>query len=145
MGPRGAMAPSLLSHFSKVSMSWLTFAIASILCRGPLTCFLLATPLFDVIWLHATTIYNYNTYANNILLDSDGYCIQSVGAHCLYTESLNWIITSAYYSLLTHLRISRDVSDYAYLCANAIKWRVSVTRHDWYFRSCDRWISQTMD
>ena len=27
MGPRGAMAPSLLSYFSIVSMSWFTFAI----------------------------------------------------------------------------------------------------------------------
>ena len=45
MGPRGAMAPSLLSYFSIVSMSWFTFAIVSILCCGPLTCFLLATPL----------------------------------------------------------------------------------------------------
>ena len=45
MGPRGAMAPSLLSCFGAVSMSWFTFAIASILCCGPLTCLLLATPL----------------------------------------------------------------------------------------------------
>ena len=45
MGPRGAMAPSLLSCFSAVSMSWFTFAIASILCCGPLTCLPLATPL----------------------------------------------------------------------------------------------------
>ena len=30
MGPRGAMAPSLLSYFSIVSMSWFTFAIVSI-------------------------------------------------------------------------------------------------------------------
>ena len=44
MGPRGAMAPSLLSCFSAVSMSWFTFAIASILCCSSLTCFLLATP-----------------------------------------------------------------------------------------------------
>ena len=37
-----AMAPSLLSCFSAVSMSWFTFAIASILlCCGPLTCLLL--------------------------------------------------------------------------------------------------------
>ena len=39
------MAPSLLSYFSIVSMSWFTFAMVSILCCGPLTCFLLATPL----------------------------------------------------------------------------------------------------
>ena len=31
MGPRGAMAPSLLSYFSIVSMSWFTFTILSIL------------------------------------------------------------------------------------------------------------------
>ena len=43
MGPR-AMAPSLLSYFSIVSVSWFTFAIVSICC-GPLTCLLLATPL----------------------------------------------------------------------------------------------------
>ena len=30
MGPRGAMAPSLLSYFRIVSMSWFTFAIVSI-------------------------------------------------------------------------------------------------------------------
>ena len=30
MGPRGAMAPSLLSYFSIVSMSWFTFTIVSI-------------------------------------------------------------------------------------------------------------------
>ena len=37
--------PPLLSYFSIVSMSWFTFAIFGILCCGPLTCFLLATPL----------------------------------------------------------------------------------------------------
>ena len=45
VGPRGAMAPSLLSYFSIVFMSWFTFAIVNILCCGPLTGFLLATPL----------------------------------------------------------------------------------------------------
>ena len=50
MGPRGAimMAPPptfVLFKFSAESMSWFTFAIASILCCGPLTCLLLATPL----------------------------------------------------------------------------------------------------
>ena len=45
LGPRGAMAPSLSSYFSIVLMSWFTFTIVSILCCGPLTCFLLATPL----------------------------------------------------------------------------------------------------
>ena len=47
MGPRGAMTPSLLSYFSIDSMSWFTFAIACILCCGPLTSFLLATPLVE--------------------------------------------------------------------------------------------------
>ena len=47
MGPRGAMAPSLLSYFSIVSVSWFTFAIVSICC-GPLTCLLLATPLVQL-------------------------------------------------------------------------------------------------
>ena len=45
MGPRGVMVPSLLSCFSVPSMSWFTFAIVSILCCGPFTCLLLATPL----------------------------------------------------------------------------------------------------
>ena len=48
MGPRGVMAPSLLSCFGAVSMSWFTFAIASILCCGPLTCLLLATSLHNM-------------------------------------------------------------------------------------------------
>ena len=53
MGPRGAMPPPpppppLLSYFSIVSMSWFTFAIVGILCCGPLTCFLLATPLGQI-------------------------------------------------------------------------------------------------
>ena len=39
------MAPSLLSCFSVASMSWFTLAIVSILCCGPFTCLLLATPL----------------------------------------------------------------------------------------------------
>ena len=34
-GGGGGMAPSLSSCFSAVSMSWFTFAIASILCCGP--------------------------------------------------------------------------------------------------------------
>ena len=53
MGPRGAMVPSLLSCFSAVSISWFTFAIASICC-GPLTCLLLATPLHTrcMFWVH---------------------------------------------------------------------------------------------
>ena len=47
-GGGGGHGPSLLSYFSAVSMSLFTFAIASILCCGPLTCLLLATPLW---WL----------------------------------------------------------------------------------------------
>ena len=35
MGPRGTMAPSLLSYFSIVSMSWFTFAIVSIMLWPP--------------------------------------------------------------------------------------------------------------
>ena len=52
-GTRGATAPSLLSCFGAVSMSWFTFAIASILCCGPLTCLLLATPLCMCVCLRA--------------------------------------------------------------------------------------------
>ena len=51
MGPRGAMAPSLLSYFSVLSISWFTVAIVSLLCCGPLTCLLLATPLFVFVFV----------------------------------------------------------------------------------------------
>ena len=47
------MAPSLLSCFSVVSMSWFTFAIVSILCCGPLTCFLLAMSLPTIVYMYS--------------------------------------------------------------------------------------------
>ena len=55
--------PPLLSYFSIASMSWFTFAIVSILCCGPLTCFLLATPLVKNI-----TVPSVSTTSKKILV-----------------------------------------------------------------------------
>ena len=48
------MAPSVCSVFSVVSMSWFIFVI--VLCCGPLTCLLLATPLHTTIGPNSGTV-----------------------------------------------------------------------------------------
>ena len=70
MGQRGAMAPSLLSCFSIVPVSWFTFAIVSICC-GPLTCLVLATPL---AWPIATMLLVVGHLAASGILQDQKQC-----------------------------------------------------------------------
>ena len=83
MGPRGAMAPSLLSCFSVASMSWFTWTIVSIilLCCDPLTYLLLATPL---------PVFVLKFLCKAVYLEAMNHCVTALINHvlCLVSKPL---------------------------------------------------------